>query len=401
MRSLVSGRVLALLFAVALLAPPAALAQSGPYEIAQKTIAALEARGDLDGVTRVIDVLTPDFPEDVPLALQLAWAKFRLGHFTGAEAAYRRVLVLAPSSVDGRRGLGWSLLRQSRCHEARTYFDDVLATVPEQASAKEGLSACTEGPRVRYFPSLWLSGQYNTANPKKELGIAAYASLGLEIVDHWSLAAAFRFVDVAPPGKLSQGAAQYEAYAQVGYHRPRFGVSLHYAFVADQTGFSGDSHHVGAVGRYSYWGDGVLEVDGSFYTDANVLRAQLGYRIPLPHGFSLRPAAQVQWASTKLYGNGALGNGALTLSWDHARGGVFVSGKVGEEFRPAELSQDTVWDLPDRISWGLRVGGHVEWKRAILAVQYEYDRLRDANTTPSTNRDAHFIALGVTLKLPR
>jgi hypothetical protein len=226
----------------------------------------------------------------------------------------------------------------------------------------------------------------------KELGLGVYAGLGGTILDRYTLSAGFRFLDFTGPSSVESSHSQYELYASAGYVRRAWGLSLHYAFLADQTNFSGNSHHVAGVGRWSPLGDLTVEVAGSVYDDAKIARGEFGWRVPLGAGFSLRPAFAAQYAATTAYGNGSLATGLLALSFDRTWGSLFVGGKYGEEFRPASLSRDVVWNLPERIEWGAWAGARLRVKNIVVGAAYEFDRLRVSDGT-SELRNVHFLSL--------
>ena len=362
----------------------------------------LDAQGDLAGAARVLEPLAARYPEDVALALQTAWTWFRLGRYRDAERGYRAVLVHAPTSTDALAGLGWSLARQERCDEARAPLAAALAIDAGYAPARAGVAACAPPPTVRFSPTLSLTGHYYQDNPSKAYALSLFGGLDLLIVDRWRVGAAFRFSDFTPPGDIAHGKAQYEVYGHAGYDRHRWGVAVQYAWLDDATGFSGTSHHVGASARYSRFGDATLALSTSFFSDATVLRAELAWLLPLGRGFSLRPSAVLQWARTDQYGSGVVGGGGLTAAWTGARGGVFLGGKYGEEFRAAYLTRQLVMNIPERITWGAWAGGEVYAGRGVtLGLAYEYDRLRRTDVTANADEGAHFLVFTVAGSWPR
>lgn len=88
------------------------------------------------------DVLQLD-PENYLTLQRLALAKFNLQRYPEAEALYRRILLLYPSDLEMRVGLGWTLLRMGKPSEASAVFSQVLDVAGYHASATQGLQQAT------------------------------------------------------------------------------------------------------------------------------------------------------------------------------------------------------------------------------------------------------------------
>lgn len=71
-----------------------------------------------------------------------AYLLYQLGRYAKAEVEYRGVLEQYPSNVEMMAGLGWSLLKQGRCPQARNVFSNLLHVAPQHASARAGMSEC-------------------------------------------------------------------------------------------------------------------------------------------------------------------------------------------------------------------------------------------------------------------
>lgn len=76
---------------------------------------------------------------------QAAFDAYRAGDFTGAEAAYRRLLDQNPEDIDARMTLGVVLRRLGRLEEAISLLEDVSKTAPNdfRAFANLGLALQT------------------------------------------------------------------------------------------------------------------------------------------------------------------------------------------------------------------------------------------------------------------
>jgi Tfp pilus assembly protein PilF len=74
---------------------------------------------------------------------RLAWTRYKKKEFRAAAELYAAIVVQYPGDTDMRNGLGWSLLALGRKDDAAAAFREVLAMVPKQASATEGLASAT------------------------------------------------------------------------------------------------------------------------------------------------------------------------------------------------------------------------------------------------------------------
>lgn len=74
---------------------------------------------------------------------RLAWTRYKKKDLRGAAELYAAILVQYPGDTEMRNGLGWSLLALGRKSDAAAAFREVLAMVPKQANAGDGLAAAT------------------------------------------------------------------------------------------------------------------------------------------------------------------------------------------------------------------------------------------------------------------
>jgi tetratricopeptide (TPR) repeat protein len=74
---------------------------------------------------------------------RLAWTRYKKKDFRGAAEVYAAILVQYPADTEMRNGLGWSLLALGRKEDAAAAFREVLAMVPKQANATDGLAAAS------------------------------------------------------------------------------------------------------------------------------------------------------------------------------------------------------------------------------------------------------------------
>src|SRR5258708_1091582 len=105
---------------VALAARPAL---ADPYEEALTKAASLEHTGDLLGAARALEPMIAAYPEDWVIAAELGAIEYKRERFSEAESAYREALYRAPASSEASLGLGWALVKQGRCEEAKARFE--------------------------------------------------------------------------------------------------------------------------------------------------------------------------------------------------------------------------------------------------------------------------------------
>jgi Flp pilus assembly protein TadD len=74
---------------------------------------------------------------------RLAWTRYQKKNFRGAAELYAAILVQYPGDTEMRNGLGWSLLSLGRKDDAAAAFREVLAMVPRQADATQGLATAS------------------------------------------------------------------------------------------------------------------------------------------------------------------------------------------------------------------------------------------------------------------
>ena len=343
-------------------------------------------------------------------ALTKAWQAFAAGRFARAEQLYRQAAALAEDGSDAELGLGWSLQRQERCAEARLHF---LRVRPDEKwherSALQGLALCPAPRRLRLYPALTQGVYGYSQHPHREYATATTARLGALVHERWLLGAAYRFSYFSTRDQGSAPWLQHDVYLRAGYAASLLGISLHYGVLhgalSTPVAFAGSaaadyaytSHHIGATARYSPFGDGLLNFALSMYPTDTVVRGELAWWLPIVTGLQVRPAAAMQWSGGTLRPSGA-----LTLSYQHARFGVFLGGKYGAELRPAQLDQEVVYNGPERIPYGLWTGLSVRPGASFtLTASYAYDRLltdsTDATTaaTSTTASDAHYGTLSV------
>ncbi|MCU0848985.1 MAG: tetratricopeptide repeat protein [Spirochaetes bacterium] len=73
---------------------------------------------------------------------RLAYILYAQGRFSDAARAYEKVLVLYPSDVDMKQGLGWSYLKMGQKSKAAAVFGEILAVYKNNSSAKTGIGLC-------------------------------------------------------------------------------------------------------------------------------------------------------------------------------------------------------------------------------------------------------------------
>lgn len=342
-----------------------------------------------------------DASPDASSALQQGWQEFQAGRYQQALRHYQLAHSLHEPSGDAQLGLAWSLQRLERCDEARPHFAAVLAMQTGDAarneSAAQGLKLC---PPPRPFAPIAELGQglyvYQN-NPSRSLASATTVRLSGWIRERWLLGATYRFTYISPRQPSDGEWLQHEVYATAAYARRRYGISLHYGLLHGAlnlaTDYAQSSHHFGFSARYSPFGDGLFAFAASLFPGDPTLRGELSWRLPLDHGFSVKPRFALQWSSS-----GWMPNGAFTIAYDHSRFGLFAGGKFGAERHPALLTYDIIYNNPERIDFGVWAGA---WARPgagfSLNLSYALDHLlTDAtSTTEVSASQAHYLTLSL------
>lgn len=370
--------------------PGLALANNDYYSAFERAEAA-EKVGDLDAAARVLEAALRDYPKDYALSLKLAWVHFRLQDYAAAERRYRAASEISAGSPDALIGLGWSLIYQQRCDAARPVLQRVLATTASEPRAQRALEACT--PAAHAKGSLWLQvgGVVYHDNPWKSSSgdIAGGATIA---PNEWlQLGAAYRFLALSSTDRRVAGYAQHEGYAQLGYTSERFGVLAHGAVITSADGVLGGSRHLGASARWRSLGELLLELSGSFYDDRWVARLAPAFQLGAGD-FLITPGFSLQRLTRETLGAVSL---SVTLALN--RWWLWFSGKYGEEYRAAYLSQFAVFNSEDRSEWGASAGlrVHVAECCAVLA-SYGFNRLKSADGVAS---DLHSLSVGTALTL--
>ncbi|HEY2733518.1 MAG TPA: tetratricopeptide repeat protein, partial [Polyangiales bacterium] len=251
-----------------------ASADADYYRAFARADAAVKA-GDCDAAIAVIEQALRKYPRDYALTLKLAWVEFQRGQYAAAERTYRAASTLSDGSVEARIGIGWSLIQEDRCDDARRVLHDVLSESDEE-SARRGLEACTE--RERVHGSVWagLGGSLYQHHPWMHLSGDAYAGLDLVPIEGLELSAQYRFLDLEATDRRVPGFTQHEVYAQAGYTSKELDILGQGAVVWSGDAVVGGSRHVGASLRRKYFGalpgNVFVEVSGSYYADLWVVR---------------------------------------------------------------------------------------------------------------------------------
>jgi tetratricopeptide (TPR) repeat protein len=104
---------------------------------------ALVALGKWDDAEAVAKQILAIDPANYLGRSRLAWTRYQKKNFRGAAELYAAILVQYPGDTEMRNGLGWSLLSLGRKDDAAAAFREVLAMVPRQADATQGLAAAS------------------------------------------------------------------------------------------------------------------------------------------------------------------------------------------------------------------------------------------------------------------
>jgi hypothetical protein len=338
-----------------------------PYQDAFAAAAALERRGDLAGAARHLEAILPGYPQDYDLILRIAWLHCSAGDREAAERAFRAA----------------------------------LRTGGAPREAQFGLSQCAPRRTPQLTAALGLGGQAFRDASGQRFALSVAPGLRLLLSGRAVLSATYRLRQFLPLGQLTGAPLQslhrqHEAYLDLGYTRPRYGVTARYALLAEETGRWSLSHHAGLSLRVSPFGDGLLNVTGSLYPGLVLLRAEPSWRFPLPLGFAIHPGVAYQWESAA---GRSLLSAFCTLSLTRRRFSLFLGGKGGPELRPAALDLQFVANYGQEIIGGAWAGAALHLPRGHhLRLSWAVDLLRPDGALPAGLAglgQAHTLALGV------
>ncbi len=395
------------------------VAVADQYLDASRAATEQESAGRLDAAAEILEAIAPQYPQDLDLALRMAWLRFRAESYRRAFRHYEDALRISPLSVDGHLGIGWTLQRLGRCDDARAHFLALMTQNPSHAGAKEGLLACPEPAGFGVNTSALLTGMAYSGHYQRQGGIAVSPRLELVIDSKWLIGAAYRYSDfflqtteqVTTPGQpprpgqppippmtktvtSSSSFEQHEAYLHVGYSGSLLGLTARYAFLIDSRGLSAASHHVGVSFRLSPLGlgDAQVHLATSLYSDLTIVRVAPSWRLPIARGFSAQLGGVLQWASGSL-----LGNGFAELSYVRGRVHAYAGGGYGEQIRPAQLEISVITNMYERVAASAWAGVNLRLPRDFrLLFDYRYDRLSQlVGVSQSTASNAHYFTLGV------
>lgn len=408
---------------------PAAAQGQGPesnpahvYDVAMGLAKGAQTPAEIDSAARVLTALMPRYPQDGEIPLQLGWLQFRAGRYAEAVQSYGLAVARSSSGGDAELGLGWSLLKLGRCEEARPRFRSVLAARGDKSNAAEGLREC-DAPTTAAAPLASSPGATATAAaapPVKrwwlqpqlgqnvylfqnqsviKSGLATTARLEGLFLGRYYAAATYRYSYFSARDGSTVPWDQHDLYLAAGLTGKRAGLTLNYALVADRSGYLGTSHHVGLSGRYTYHADLLMNLSASFYSDEKVLRGELGVRMPIGLGFSVRPGFALQWAATTTTTTATTAvykTPSLTLMWDHRYVSLWAGGKYGDEKRPALFAVSYIYNGAAVMPYGAWLGITVRSRAALnTTLSYSYDRMQRKDVTPA--QDSHFHALFLSL----
>lgn len=373
------------------------------YERALQRAKTAQSPGDVDAAVRALAALLPNYLQDVELPLTLGGLMFRSGRLQDALYSYQLALTNSAPGGEAELGLAWTLVKLGRCLEARVHFQTILANTPASSTATEGLRQCgapaltpaTPTLRSEPTPGLWLqplvaqSFYFYQNHRTVSYVLAPTVRLEALLRGHYYGAVTYRYSYFAT--RQTAAWSQHDLYLDAGYSAKAAGFTLHYALLADGSGYSGTTHHVGLTGRYSRGFDALLNLSASFFADTPVLRGELAWVLPIAGGFSVRPAAAVQWTKSETFKTLA-----LTMFYSHRSFALWLGGKFGDEQRAAYLNVGYVYNSPARIPYGGWAGVALRpGRKFTLSINYSYDRLVRTDTTSLQDSPVHALTLGL------
>lgn len=354
----------------------------------------------------ILDAMAGRFPEDYQLQLNRAWYHFQGGDYQSARDAYDLALDISQGSLDARLGLGWCAQRLGDLPEARTQFEAVLTSDPDNLKAAEGLSRVGSGYTVQ--PGAFLFFEKYHGHPWRDFQVGTTASLDLIIRDHLLLSAGYRYLFLHGMEDTTNGidefdVHQHEAFASLGWTSSSWGLAGHGAFAHyDDSGnlaegIGSDSGMVGLSARYTWWADFLLSATYSFYDDIDVVQGKVGTALPVVDWLTLSGYFEFQYGDDQFWPSGA-----IEVLFHAGFGFLGLGGTVGTRLRPVDLADRTMYNTTDRPSGTARVrAGFGLGKGVTLHVSYEFERLLAASKTGDVETGyGHRVAAGLSLTLP-
>ncbi len=381
------------------------------YDAALARARAAALRGEPREAARILSPVVEAYPQDYEVALQLGCYSFSAGDYASAERAYREALVRAPAGVDARLGLAWTLVRRGRCEDAKLEIRPL-----EREPRADDVTAACAAPAGPPEPPTTLSFAFTRwqfpGDSLKTGATGLFVGASERVSSEWSLGLSYRYASVdtqqtetrfAPPPGAPPGAppmrqvttttsrfAQNEAYAHAAWSSLVLGLGLHAALVSEGSGTLGTSEHVGMVGRWSPFGDLLVDVSVSRYRDETVSRIAPSWTLPIAGPLRLVPGLAVQRV-----GGATLASASLSVLLDWPGLSLWAGGKYGQEERPAYLAQSIVYDLTDRVTWGAWGGLRLRLGDGIgLAATYAYDRLRVSGSAQGQTSAVQTLSVG-------
>lgn len=317
--------------------------------------------GDYVRAVNTVATALTKYPNDYRLTLELAWYQLLNGDYQSSEFNYRRAIALSDGALEARLGLGWVFVHTGRCELAVPQLRAILDESPDESAARAGLFTCAEQKAVH--GSVWLAGAASeyTDHPWKRSSLDGLAGLTLRY-QSFAFGAAYRFLSLTATDRRVAGYTQHEAYLHAGYAKDSLEVLAHAAYVWGGDALGTGSAHAGLTARVPI-ADVLRDVNGqltlSRYPDLWIVR------VSVSTVFSLGRIQLVPEIAVEQVGHEALTSGALTASLALGNLTLWASGKIGEEYRAAFLSQFAVFNSEDRSLWsvagGLRFGLSEHW----------------------------------------
>ena len=345
-------------------------ANADPYDDAMSRSAVLEQEDRHHDAALELEAVADQYPQDYALQLRLGWLHYQAGQYEEAGTSYQRALELSNSSDEATLGLAWSYHAQGRCDEANDQFELLIERDRYSDQALAGIGQC--GSDIWLSPSISSTYHVYEGHPSKTEALGVTVGFPVLIDGHYLVGLDFRATDFRfqPAEDELSAFQQYEVYARTGYIDREWEAVFHYAWLLDGSELDSQVHVLGMSGRWSELTDLRAELSLSFYDDMEVFRVAPTYEIELFGWLRLTPGLAVQVA-----GDEALLNGFVTLSVVADWLTFFVGGKLGDEVRPAYLTQPSVYNIVSRIQYGLWIGASISFDELRFDVSYELNSL--------------------------
>jgi tetratricopeptide (TPR) repeat protein len=312
--------------------------------------------GDLELAESALQTALRKYPRDFELTLKLGLIQFQRSEYAEAQQSYLLASALSDGSLDARLGLGWSLIELEQCPAGMQVLKSVLDEEPHAYgyAASRGIETCLD--RARLHGSVWLGlgGSLYQGHVWKKASGDGVVGLNLQPGRTVLVGAAYHFLALATADHRVPGLNQHELYLQGGYNAANVSAMAHGALIWGGDAIVAGSLHGGLSLHVRYLEaaleEVVTDVTASHYQDLWVGRLSVAVRLAFGQ-FRVTPGIAIeQFAHRTMAAASTTGE----VLWGTVS--LWVSGKYGEEYRAAYLSQFAIFNSDEYSRWSMGAG---------------------------------------------